>query len=59
MANRKLPVSVIVPVLNEELNCRRVWRVRWADEAFVVDSGSRDKTVGSRQRRPVSQFLIG
>lgn len=41
----KLPVSVIVPVLNEELNLPEcLASVAWADEIFVVDSGSKDST---------------
>lgn len=41
----KLPVSVIVPVLNEELNLPAcLASVDWADEVFVVDSGSKDRT---------------
>lgn len=41
----KLPVSVIVPVLNEELNLPACLKsVQWADEIFVVDSGSHDAT---------------
>jgi glycosyltransferase involved in cell wall biosynthesis len=41
----KIPVSVIIPALNEEKNLRAcIESVRWADEIFVVDSGSRDKT---------------
>lgn len=41
----KLPVSVIIPVLNEELNLPNCLEsVAWADEIFVVDSGSRDRT---------------
>lgn len=40
-----LPVSVIVPVLNEEKNVRACLQsVAWADEVFVVDSGSTDGT---------------
>jgi len=41
----RLPVSVIVPVLNEEINLPACLdSVRWADEVFVVDSGSKDNT---------------
>lgn len=41
----KLPVSVIVPVLNEEKNLGECLKsVSWADEIFVVDSGSTDRT---------------
>ncbi len=42
----RVPVSVVIPVLNEERNIAPcIDSVRWADEIFVVDSGSRDKTV--------------
>ncbi len=41
----QLPVSVIVPVKNEEENLRHCLEsVRWAGEVFVVDSESRDRT---------------
>lgn len=41
----KVPVSVVIPVLNEELNLPACLRsVEWADEVFVVDSGSKDGT---------------
>ena len=41
----KVRVSVIVPVYNEEKNMRRcLASVSWADEIFVVDSGSSDGT---------------
>lgn len=39
-------LSVIVPCKNEEENIRACLEtVRWADEIFVVDSGSTDRTV--------------
>jgi glycosyltransferase involved in cell wall biosynthesis len=42
---RLMPVSVIVPVLNEERNLAECLRsVAWADEVFVVDSHSKDRT---------------
>jgi glycosyltransferase involved in cell wall biosynthesis len=41
----KLPVTVVIPVLNEEKNLPDCIRsVAWADEVFVVDSGSTDRT---------------
>ncbi len=41
----KLSVSVIVPVKNEELNLAAcLASVAWADEVWVVDSGSTDRT---------------
>lgn len=47
-----VPVSVLIPVLNEEKNIVEcVRRVRWAAEITVIDSGSRDGTV------PLSQAL--
>ena len=41
----KLPISVVVPVLNEEKNLPDcLASVRFCDEIFVVDSGSKDRT---------------
>ncbi len=41
-----LPVSVIIPALDEALNLPAALEsVAWADEVFVVDSGSSDRTV--------------
>jgi len=41
----KAPVSVVVPVKNEEGNLAScLEHLAWADEVFVVDSGSTDKT---------------
>ena len=41
----KCPISVIVPVKNEAANLRRCLpALAWADEVFVVDSGSTDAT---------------
>ncbi|MGQ9918668.1 MAG: glycosyltransferase family 2 protein [Bryobacteraceae bacterium] len=42
----RLPVSVVIPVLNEEANLADcLASVSWADEVFVVDSHSTDRTV--------------
>ena len=44
-ATVKAPVSVIVPVKNEEGNLAScLEHLAWADEVFVVDSGSTDRT---------------
>jgi glycosyltransferase involved in cell wall biosynthesis len=41
-----VPVSVVLPVLNEERNLAQALEsVAWAAEVFVVDSGSTDSTV--------------
>ncbi|MGB8353821.1 MAG: glycosyltransferase family 2 protein [Chthoniobacteraceae bacterium] len=42
----KVPVSIIIPVKNEEKNLPRcLASIAWADEIFVVDSHSTDATV--------------
>ena len=42
----KVPVSVFVPVKNEKANIERcLSNLQWADEVFVIDSGSMDGTV--------------
>ncbi|MFZ3376439.1 MAG: glycosyltransferase family 2 protein [Chthoniobacterales bacterium] len=42
-SNFRVPVSVLVPIKNEEQNLPRcLCSVRWADEIFVVDSKSAD-----------------
>ena len=42
----KLPVSVIIPVKNEQTNIKACLEsVEWADEVYVVDSQSTDETV--------------
>jgi glycosyltransferase involved in cell wall biosynthesis len=47
----KLPVSVIIPVKNEERNIAACMEsVGWADEVWVVDSHSSDRTVEVAQR---------
>jgi glycosyltransferase involved in cell wall biosynthesis len=44
-SERLLPVSVVLPVLNEEENLpAALASVSWADEVVVVDSGSTDRT---------------
>ena len=44
-AHALLPVTVVLPVLNEQVNLPAALRsVRWASEIFVVDSGSTDAT---------------
>jgi len=43
---KRLPVTVVLPVLNEERNLpAALASVAWADEIVVVDSGSTDRTV--------------
>lgn len=46
-ALEKVPVSVVMHCLNEEVNIRRALSnaLAWADEVFVVDSGSTDTTL--------------
>lgn len=54
-----LPVSVVLPVLNEERNLpAALASVEWADEIFVVDSGSTDRTaeIASAYGARVVQF---
>ncbi len=58
-AQRKAPVSVIVPVKDEAENLRRCLpALEWADEVFVVDSQSRDETseVAEKYGASVVQF---
>ncbi len=48
----KVPVSVLIPVKNEEANLPRCLdALRWADEVFVVDSQSTDRTVEIAEAR--------
>ncbi len=43
---KKIPISAIIPTLNEELNIGHVIdEVKWADEILIIDSFSVDKTV--------------
>jgi|SRR3981081_3430404 glycosyltransferase involved in cell wall biosynthesis len=40
-----VPISVIIPILNEEKNLERcLSSIKWASEIFVVDSGSVDRS---------------
>lgn len=46
--DKTLPVSVLLPVLNEELNLgAALHTVAWANEVVVIDSGSTDGTVAA------------
>lgn len=46
MPTQKVPVSVVIPTLNEGLNLRGALEsVEWAAEIYVVDSSSTDETV--------------
>lgn len=48
----RLPVSVVIPVLNEERNLPDcLASVEWADEVFVVDSQSTDRTCAIAEER--------
>src|SRR6476660_9005732 len=54
-----VPVSVVVPIKNEADNLPRCLEsVRWADDIFVVDSGSTDNSaaVAERYGAKVVQF---
>jgi len=54
-----VPVSVVVPIKNEAENLPRCLEsIRWADEIFVVDSGSTDNSaaVAERYGAKVVQF---
>ena len=55
----KAPISVIIPVKNEERNIAACLEsVRWADEVWVVDSNSSDNTlaVSRRYTDKIAQF---
>jgi glycosyltransferase involved in cell wall biosynthesis len=55
----KVPVSIIIPILNEAHNLpRALASVRWADEVFVVDSGSTDgsQEIAERSGAHLVQF---
>jgi glycosyltransferase involved in cell wall biosynthesis len=54
-----LPVTVVLPVLNEEKNLvAALESIRWASEVFVVDSGSTDRTaaISAARGATVVQF---
>ena len=43
--NQRVPVSIVVPIKNESENLERCLSgVSWADEIFVVDSQSTDRS---------------
>jgi glycosyltransferase involved in cell wall biosynthesis len=48
----RLPISVVILTFNEETNIEECIQsvYQWADEIFVVDSGSHDQTVDIAQR---------
>lgn len=47
----RIPVSVVVPIRNEEENLDRcLSSIAWADEIFVVDSASTDTSVAIAER---------
>lgn len=58
-ASDKIPVSVIIPVKNEQANLAACLdHLTWADEIFVVDSQSTDKTgeIATQYGAKVVQF---
>jgi glycosyltransferase involved in cell wall biosynthesis len=53
----QLPLSVLVTTYNEEANIARCLKsVRWADEVFVVDSFSTDRTVQIAQSKGAKTY---
>src|SRR5579871_4190106 len=58
-ATDDVPLTVVIPVLNEEKNLPdALASVAWAREVFVVDSGSTDQTcaIAERHGARVIQF---
>jgi glycosyltransferase involved in cell wall biosynthesis len=50
-ANLRVPLSVVVPIRNEEENLDRcLSSIAWADEIFVVDSGSTDQSAAIAEK---------
>jgi len=59
MTARKVPVSILIPVRNEAANLPRCLQaVTWADQVFVVDSQSTDRTpeIAAESGAEVVQF---
>ena len=54
----KLPISVIILTYNEEINLENCLKnlVDWADEIFIVDSFSIDKTLEIAEKYGVKIF---
>jgi len=49
----KINISILIPAYNEELNIRSaIESVKWADDIFVVDSFSSDKTLEIAKKYP-------
>jgi len=47
----KVPVSILIPILNEAANLPRcLAAIAWADQIFVVDSGSTDGSIAIAER---------
>jgi glycosyltransferase involved in cell wall biosynthesis len=48
---QKIPIAVIIPILNEASNLPRcLAALSWADQIFVVDSGSTDGSIAIAER---------